>query len=211
MPYSNEHKAKSRQVILNAATELFSRSGFDKVSISDIMNAARMTHGAFYAHFESKEALFRASFLETLKGSRAARLVKGPLTIKHLSALVNNYWNLRELEQKDRPGPEVVLFNEVSSENSNIKRLFEISYENLKKMIETRLTALSKLKRLPVEYNKEIIAEKSRSILASMVGAVVVAKGLNNEEERQRVLEASQNQILNMLGFAALQNTEENS
>lgn len=200
MPYSTEHKAKSKEHILNAAIELFSRSGFDKVSISDIMNAAKMTHGAFYAHFESKEALYRASFLETLRGSRAARLVKGPLTIKHLSALVTNYWNLRELEKNNRPGPEVVLFNEVSSENSKIRGLFEVSYENLRKMIETRLTALSKLDRLPFDYNKETIAEKSRSILASMVGAVVVAKSLTDEEERQKVMEAAQNQILSMLG-----------
>ncbi len=200
MPYSTEHKAKSKEHILNAAIELFSRSGFDKVSISDIMNAAKMTHGAFYAHFESKEALYRASFLETLKGSRAARLVKGPLTIKHLSALVTNYWNLRELEKNNRPGPEVVLFNEVSSENSKIRGLFEVSYENLRKMIEIRLTALNKLERLPFDYNKETIAEKSRSILASMVGAVVVAKSLTDEEERQRVMEAAQNQILSMLG-----------
>ena len=208
MPYSSEHKAKTREQILNAAIELFSRSGFDKVSISDIMHAARMTHGAFYAHFESKEALFNASFLETVKGSRAARLVKGPLTVKHLSALVTNYWNLRELEKNNRPGPEVVLFNEVITENTKIRRLFEISYDNLKKMIETRLLALSKLNRLPSKYSRETVAEKSRSILASMVGAVVVAKSLSDEAERERVMEATQNQILDMLGVGELYNSE---
>ncbi|MES9834729.1 MAG: TetR/AcrR family transcriptional regulator [Candidatus Thiodiazotropha sp. L084R] len=200
MPCPKDRKAKSRDLILNTAVELFSRYGFDKVSIGQIMKAAKMTHGAFYAHFESKEVLFRASFLETLKRSRAARLIKAPLSINHLTSLVTNYWNLSELEQKSRPGLETILFNEIGNSNSSIKRLFEESYDNLKKMIETRITALIKLKQLPLEYDREIISEKSRAILASLVGAVAVAKNLSCEDEQRHVLESTQKQILNMLG-----------
>lgn len=201
MPYPKDHKAKSRDRILNAAVDLFSRYGFDKVSIGQIMKSAKMTHGAFYAHFESKEALYRASFLETLKNSRAARLVKGPLSIKHLTSLVTSYWNLRALANKNQPGPETVLFNEIGNKNSNVKRLFEESYDNLKKIIETRIAALARLKRLPIEADRDIIADKSRAILASLVGAVSVAKNLSREEERHLILESTQKQILNMLGF----------
>ncbi|MCW8921379.1 MAG: TetR/AcrR family transcriptional regulator, partial [Sedimenticola sp.] len=139
MPYPEDHKAKSKDRILKSATELFCRYGFEKVSISQIMKLAKLTHGAFYAHFESKEALYNASFLETLKGSRAARLVKGPLSVKHLTALVANYWNLQEMEKKSKPGPETVLFNEIGNENAEVKKLYEASYHNLKKMLETRL------------------------------------------------------------------------
>lgn len=201
MPYPKEHKAKSRAQILNAAIDLFSRYGFDMVSIGQIMKSAKMTHGAFYAHFESKEALYRASFLETLKNSRAARLVKGPLSLSHLTSLVTSYWNLSELGKKSKPGPETVLFNEIGNKNTNIKHLFEESYENLRKMIEIRIAALNKLKQLPFEASREIVAEKSRSILVFLVGAVAVAKNLSNEEERRKVLEAAQKQILSMLGF----------
>jgi AcrR family transcriptional regulator len=180
--------------------DLFSRYGFDKVSIGQIMKSAKMTHGAFYAHFESKEALYRASFLETVKNSRAARLVKGPLSLKHLTSLVTNYWNLSELENKSKPGPETILFNEIGNRNSNIRHLFEESYDNLKKMIEIRIAALIKLKQLPLEADRDLIADKSRAILASLVGAVAVAKNLSREEERRRLLESTQLQILHMLG-----------
>lgn len=200
MPYTKDHKTKSRDLILNAAVDLFSRYGFDEVSIGQIMKSAKMTHGAFYAHFESKVALYRASFIETLKNSRAARLVKGPLSINHLTSLVTNYWNLSELEKKNKPGPETTLFNEIGNKNTNIKRLFEESYDNLRKMIETRIAALIKLKKLPFEANREIISDKSRAILASLVGAVAVAKNLSREEERYLILESTQKQILNMLG-----------
>ncbi|MCB1667331.1 MAG: TetR/AcrR family transcriptional regulator [Porticoccaceae bacterium] len=200
MPYTKEHKAQSKHKILDAAIELFSRYGFDKVSIGQVMEAAQMTHGAFYSHFESKEALYRESFLETLKNSRAARLVKGPLSIAHLTSLVTNYWNLRQLAEKSKPGPEVVLFNEIGNDNSNVKSLFEASYHNLKKMIETRIAALNKLKRLPLEESREEIADKARVILASLVGAVVVAKSISQEDERRKILQATQKQILALIG-----------
>jgi transcriptional regulatory protein LevR len=67
-------------------------------------------------------------------------------------------------------------------------------------MIETRIAALIKLKQLPLEADREIIAEKARTILVSLVGAVAIAKNLSREEERRRILESTQKQILNMLG-----------
>lgn len=200
MPYAKTHKAKSKDLIIDSAIDLFSRYGFDKVSIGQIMSSAKLTHGAFYAHFKSKEALYSESFSKTLKGSRAARLVKGPLSVKHLTALVTNYWNLGELGKKSKPGPETILFNEIGNENANVKRLFEESYQSLKKMIETRIVALSKLKQLHFEPDSETIAEKSRAILASLVGAVVVAKSISDKDEQRKILEAAQQQILNMLG-----------
>lgn len=200
MPYSTNHKAKSRERILTSAIELFSRKGFEKVSIGQIMKLARMTHGAFYAHFASKEALYHASVRETLESSRAARLVKGPLSVKHLTELVSNCWNLQELERKRKPGPETVLFNELGNENAEIRTLFEASYLRMKKMLETRLIALSRLKKLPFEPDREVIADKSRVILASLVGAVAIAKSLPGEQERQQILNAAQRSILQMLG-----------
>ena len=202
MPYAEDHKARSKDRILASAIELFSRYGFDKVSIGEIMRAAKMTHGAFYAHFESKEALFKASFLETLQRSRSARLVKGPLSVKHLTDLVTHYWNLRELEKNGTPGPESVLFNEAGNQNAKIKQLFEESYDNLKRMVEVRLAALSKLRQLPFKPDHETISEKARAILSLLVGAVVVAKSISAKEEQRRILESAQNQILHMLGVS---------
>lgn len=200
MSYSTNRKAKSRERILKSAIELFSRQGFEKVSLGQIMKLAKMTHGAFYAHFASKEALYHASVRETLEGSRAARLVKGPLSVKHLTALVTNCWNLQALERKYKPGPESVLFNEIGNENAEIRTLFEASYLRMKKMLETRLIALSRLKKLPFKPDRDVIADKSRSILASLVGAVAIAKSLPDGQERQQILNAAQRNILQMLG-----------
>ncbi|MCG8381499.1 MAG: TetR/AcrR family transcriptional regulator [Gammaproteobacteria bacterium] len=204
MPYSKDHKTRSKERILKAATELFSRYGFDKVSIGEIMKLARMTHGAFYAHFESKETLYNASFMETLKNSRAARLAKGPFSVKHLTALVTDYLNLRDMAQSQHtaasPGPESVLFNEIGTSHHEIKKMYEASYQHLKKMLETRITALSRLNKLPFSSDRDIVAEKSRAILASLVGAVAIAKSIPHVEEQESILMAAQKQILTILG-----------
>lgn len=202
MPYSKDHKLRSKNRILQSATELFCREGFEKVSIGQIMKLARMTHGAFYAHFESKEALFNASFLESFKRGRMARLAKGPFSIKHLTALVTDYLNLRAVKDLTDPAPEAILFNEIGSDRREVKKLYEQAYERMKKMLEKRITALGRLKKLPYNPDRGTIKEKARAIIASMVGAVAIAKSISDEYEQQQILLAAQKQILAILGIS---------
>lgn len=55
--YDAAHKQASRERILEAARREFRTRGFDEVSIDTLMRRAGLTRGAFYAHFDSKEAL----------------------------------------------------------------------------------------------------------------------------------------------------------
>jgi len=59
MRYTVEHKEQSRTKILEAARQLFRRHGFEGASIDQVMGAAGLTRGAFYAHFDSKEDLMQ--------------------------------------------------------------------------------------------------------------------------------------------------------
>ncbi|QJI39684.1 TetR/AcrR family transcriptional regulator [Pseudomonas sp. ADAK2] len=49
----------NREIIVEAATRLFRERGLHGISVVDVMGAAGLTHGGFYGHFESKEALAR--------------------------------------------------------------------------------------------------------------------------------------------------------
>lgn len=202
MPYSKKHKLRSKSRIMHSATELFCRYGFDRVSIGQIMEVARMTHGAFYNHFESKEALFSASFLDSFRRGRVSRLAKAPFSIKHLAALVTDYLSLRAFRDRTDPGPEALLFNEIGSDRPGIRQLYDEAYERMKKMLEVRITALARLGKLPFAANREIVAERARGIIAAMVGAVAVARSITNPREQHLVLLAAQRQILAMLGVS---------
>lgn len=50
--------AETKRQILAQAERLFRERGPERVSVADVMEAAGMTHGGFYKHFVSKEALF---------------------------------------------------------------------------------------------------------------------------------------------------------
>jgi TetR/AcrR family transcriptional repressor of nem operon len=68
MRKSREEKARSREEILSAAARLFRERGIATTSVSDVMTAAGLTHGGFYRHFDSKEALV-ASAIEKAFGA----------------------------------------------------------------------------------------------------------------------------------------------
>jgi TetR/AcrR family transcriptional repressor of nem operon len=201
MPYSADHKARTKERILQSATNLFCKYGFDKVSISQVMKLAKMTHGAFYTHFESKEALYKAAFQEALHRSRATRLTKGPFSVKHLRELVSGYLNLREMAGNTPPGSEAFLSSDIGNKNVEVKKLYEESYLGILKLLESRLTALARMKKLPGVSSSLSVSEKSRAILASMIGAVAVAKSIDREDEKEAILIAAQKQIYLLLGI----------
>lgn len=65
MRYPPEETAEKHARILEQASLLFRERGFSGVSLSEIMKATGLTHGAFYHHFESKEDLIAKSIEDT--------------------------------------------------------------------------------------------------------------------------------------------------
>ncbi|MGB0904935.1 MAG: TetR family transcriptional regulator, partial [Mangrovicoccus sp.] len=59
---SKAEKQKSHARILEAAAQVFREKGIEATSLADVMTAAGLTHGGFYRHFASKEALVAAAF-----------------------------------------------------------------------------------------------------------------------------------------------------
>ncbi|MED3763048.1 TetR/AcrR family transcriptional regulator [Ureibacillus sp. FSL K6-8385] len=91
----NSSGEKSKKLLLDIATELFSKYGYHKTKISDIVKAANLTQPTFYLYFENKESLYRDlilqfknSFLENLdrlkeeaKGGNLIDLLHRHLTV----------------------------------------------------------------------------------------------------------------------------------
>jgi TetR/AcrR family transcriptional regulator, transcriptional repressor for nem operon len=57
MKLTREQAADNRQRIIETASRLFRKHGFGGVGLADLMKAAGFTHGGFYNHFPSKDAL----------------------------------------------------------------------------------------------------------------------------------------------------------
>src|ERR1700746_4171945 len=61
MRYPIKETAAKHERIVKEASRLFREKGFEKVTVGEVMKAAGLTHGAFYAHFSSKQQLEEAA------------------------------------------------------------------------------------------------------------------------------------------------------
>ncbi len=85
MRYPAEQTAAKHEKILEEASRLFRERGFDGVGIVDIMKSAGLTHGAFYSHFPSKDALVAEAnaraLADTTKQVKQAALGEDPIQV----------------------------------------------------------------------------------------------------------------------------------
>ncbi|WP_426422882.1 TetR/AcrR family transcriptional regulator [Bradyrhizobium genosp. A] len=91
MKVSKEQVAEHRTRIMAAAARLFRQRGFDDVTVAEVMKEAGLTHGAFYGHFPSKEALIAEAVGHVLPSAAnspdprrsAADYADGYLSVRH--------------------------------------------------------------------------------------------------------------------------------
>jgi TetR/AcrR family transcriptional repressor of nem operon len=74
MRYDAEHKQKTREKVLDAAAEAIRAEGPHKLGVAGVMAKAGLTHGGFYAHFQSKEDLVCQTIEHMFARSRLRRL-----------------------------------------------------------------------------------------------------------------------------------------
>src|SRR5437667_12424693 len=58
---ASSKKEETRERILRAAARAIRKHGYEGVGVADVMKEAGLTHGGFYAHFESRDALLAAA------------------------------------------------------------------------------------------------------------------------------------------------------
>src|SRR3954453_19316598 len=77
-----EYSASTRRALIDSATALFAERGYARTSLDEIAAGARVTKGALYGHFDSKQALFRAVLhqLEAATTEEVERAAAAPAT-----------------------------------------------------------------------------------------------------------------------------------
>ena len=113
MRYSSNHKAETRQRIIGEAARRFRKHGIEGTGLVPLMKALGLTHGGFYAHFESKDALVQASLeaaaeqtLERWQAAPAAAPAAAPELAapagdEPVRAVIDDYLSARH---RDEPG-----------------------------------------------------------------------------------------------------------
>jgi TetR/AcrR family transcriptional repressor of nem operon len=100
MRYPAAETAEKHERILDQASRLFRERGFSGVSVSEIMKATDLTHGSFYNHFDSKDALISKS-LDYASRKSLADLANAKDSSESMLAYVMDYLSP---EHRDEPG-----------------------------------------------------------------------------------------------------------
>ena len=104
MRYPAQETAAKHQRIVKEASRLFRERGFENVTVAEVMKAAGLTHGAFYAHFGSKQELQEAAvaYGQELSARRARSY---GATKKGRKEYVDRYLSPRHRDNQARAAP----------------------------------------------------------------------------------------------------------
>lgn len=111
-------REQSHMRIVDAAARALCRDGYAGVGVAAVMKEAGLTHGGFYAHFASREALLAAAIEHAGAGSIARLQERMRAKVAHgaspLRALVEGYLSDIHLESIEQGCPVAALASEMA-------------------------------------------------------------------------------------------------
>lgn len=178
MPWPEEHKQKTRERILDAAALAFRERGIEQTSVADVMRRASLTHGGFYAHFNSKEELVAEAIRHA--SEQVSKIFDSPggkeSAQRSLLEISAAYLSLPHMEHPERGCPVAALGTELLRSEEPVKRV--VSRETL-----ARLEKL--YQRTSPEETPDIRRRQAAGALACMVGGQILARSLNGQQGAQ--------------------------
>ncbi|CAH0261604.1 HTH-type transcriptional regulator AcrR [Agrobacterium fabrum] len=176
MPYSRQHTSRTRQRILDSAVLLFSRHGYDGVTLDELMQEAGLTRGAFYAHFTSKQNVYVEAMRHAATHGPMAALNEqtGEQSLKDM---IRGYLDMGHVRQDGPLCLLAFLVTDITNQQPEIRDIYKQIFEDL-------ISRVTKLKM--TEEPDTVLA-----LTALMIGGVAVARALNDDELSTRVLNSS--------------------
>lgn len=169
MRLSREAKARHHQEIINAASAMLRARGIDGSSVADLMQAAGLTHGGFYRHFENKDALVAEAVTAAFDGiaemldNRIAEA--GPAEAAR--DYVKLYLSLGHIEHPEKGCPIATLGPEVARQGETVRAAFAEGIERLLVRLADGATGDAATRRTD-----------AIDLLCRMIGAVVMARAI---------------------------------
>lgn len=189
MPYSKEHKERTRKNILKSAHALFSTKGFSAVTVNEVMIDCSLTRGAFYAHFNSKSDLYSEALKFSATNSELAKMKPKETSSKEwLSQLLNGYLSIEHVKG-EKPCPLAFLATDIVSRDKTAKKAYARTYKNMNKIIMDYAGA-------DVPCDKEDIL----SLTSMIIGAVAVSRTIDDQSLVKNILTSCRQQARLILG-----------
>lgn len=187
MKKTKEETARSRERIVTSASRRFREGGFAGVSVKDLMGEAGLTHGAFYAHFPSKDALIGAACADAFRET-TNRLVPraGATPDETLTQFLDNYLSRPHLETPARGCAIAALASEAAREPGEVKAAFS----------DGIATMIDRLAELVPGDDPSARRERAITVFAEAVGTLVLARAVESGDLQDAILAAARRHLL---------------
>ena len=188
MRYSKEHKLETHARIVKKASVRLREKGAHGIGVADLMKDAGLTHGGFYAHFDSREALVVEAFGYAMDRSteRWRKLAEQIPPEKRLETIVEAY--LTPLHRDD-PGHGCAvpaLGAEIARESPKTRKAFAIKLEQMIEMIAAQIP----------DVPRKAARKQALATLATMMGTLVMARVAGSGEFSDEILAAGREAAL---------------
>jgi len=178
MRFEKGHKDSTRRRILDVASRRFRRDGGSASGLAGIMAEAGLTNGAFYAHFDSKEALFREALVAAL-ARQQDRLDEADDAAAGIAGAIHRYLNLSHREGREDGCPSAALLPEIAREADQTRRAYQDGLCAYTAGLADRLP----------DAGTPAAVKRATSIFALMVGTLQIARAVPDEALARKIIE----------------------
>ena len=188
MRYSREHKLETHARIVKRASVRLREKGAHGIGVADLMKDAGLTHGGFYAHFNSREALVIEAFTHALDRSteRWRKLGEETQPDKRLAKVVNSYLSPLHRDDPGRGCAIPALGAEIARESPRTRKVFA---DRVERMIEV---LADQIQRVP----RKAARKQAMSTIATMMGTLVLARIAGTGAFSDEILAAGRTAVL---------------
>lgn len=182
----NSRKEETHERILQAASRTLRQHGYGGTGVVDVMKEVGLTHGGFYAHFASREALLAAAVERAGQDSADSLLRAEQRAVDNgaspLRALIENYLSDTLLAALDRGCPVAALGSEMPRQAQAVREASAQRVRRLIAAVQARLPEASKAA-APV-------------VASAMVGALQLGRALGDNAEGRAVLSGAREALI---------------
>ncbi|MHC1943226.1 TetR/AcrR family transcriptional regulator [Bradyrhizobium sp. UFLA06-06] len=188
MRYSKEHKQETHaRIVKKAATRLRER-GAHGIGVADLMKDAGLTHGGFYAHFDSREALVIEAFSYAMDRAieRWRKVAADTPPEKRLSTIIDGYLSA---VHRDDPGQGCAipaLGAEIARESPKTRKAFALKLDQMIDMMADQI----------IDVPRKAARKQAMATLATMMGTIVMSRIAGSGEMSDEILGAGREAVL---------------
>jgi len=179
MRVTREQSAANREQIVEAASALFRKHGFDGVGVDDITKAAGLTHGGFYGHFKSKDDLAAEACAYARRDPWASWTHAPPA--ERLAGIVRSYLTPRHRDDRANGCLFAALGSDIVRQPKAVRHAFTERFRSKVEMLQSLVPGRSAAAR----------REKALATLAGLVGALTLSRAVDDPQLADDILETA--------------------